>query len=75
MHCSDRSLFPFFFFAFGFEHTYDGNTPPARLPVLDFPLKRLPGVVYTESHPKVHKLPNTIRQEVVKSLLNYNCLA
>lgn len=46
-----------------------------RPPVLNFPLKKITwSGLYRYLTRKSHKLPDTIRQEVVKSLLNYTAL-
>lgn len=69
--------FPFslFFLPFRFR-IYLRWSYPARLPVLDFPLKKIDlEWSIQRSHRKVPQTPDTIKQEVVKSLLRLHCLA
>lgn len=75
-------LFPFFpsflfsflsfFLAFLFEYKMVIHRPP----VLNFPLKKIIwSGLYRDLTQKSHKLPNTIKQEVFKSLLKLHYLA
>lgn len=67
------SLFSFlsFFLAFLFEYKMVIHRPP----VLNFPLKKITwSGLYRDLTRKSHKFPDTIKQEVVKSLLNYTAL-